>query len=184
MDPLYALSCLLASGFTSDFRFYDYYIIVVYILLYHLCSIPPVSYSYLILPWVFPAWYHLLYIYLLFYACAHDTIFKACLWFGFIDTCVFIYARHLALTLSLAGEFWLPWILMSRFWRLELVDSPCCWPERCSGSVDHQQTVWRPILPGPPARLSSFPSVNSWTPLVLFILVHLFVFSHLRLSVM
>ena len=62
MDPLYALPCLLASGFTSDFRFYDYYIIAVYILLCHLCSIPPVSYSYLIIPWVFSAWYHLLYI--------------------------------------------------------------------------------------------------------------------------
>ena len=54
---------LLSSGFTLDFRFYDrYYIIAAYILLYHLCSIPPVSFSYHIIPWVFPTWYHLLYI--------------------------------------------------------------------------------------------------------------------------
>ena len=49
-------------GFYIEFLIYDrYYIIAVYILLYHLCSIPPVSCTYLIIPWVFPAWYHLLY---------------------------------------------------------------------------------------------------------------------------
>jgi len=58
---LYILSCLLPSCFTSDFRFYDhYYIIVAYILFYHLCFIPPVSCSYLIISCVFFAWYHLL----------------------------------------------------------------------------------------------------------------------------
>jgi len=48
MYSLYALSSMLSSGFTSDFRF-----MTVYILPYHLCSIPPVSFSYLIIPWVF-----------------------------------------------------------------------------------------------------------------------------------
>jgi len=49
MYPLYILPCLLPSGFTSDFRFYDYYyIIVTYILLYRLYSIPPVSCPYLL----------------------------------------------------------------------------------------------------------------------------------------
>ena len=52
-----------------------------------------------------------------------------------------IYARHLALASPLAGEFWLPWILMSRSRSLELVDSPSCWPEMRSGSMDHWQTV-------------------------------------------
>ena len=48
MYPLYALPSMLSLNFTSDFWFYDrYYIIVAYILLYHLCSIPPVSCSYL-----------------------------------------------------------------------------------------------------------------------------------------
>jgi len=107
MDPLYALPCLLVSDFTSNFRFYDYYTIPVHILSFHLYSIPPVSCSYLIILWVFPAWYHLLYIYLLLLACAHDTIFNACLWFGFIDTHVLINARHLAFASPLFGEFYL-----------------------------------------------------------------------------
>ena len=64
MDSLYALPCLLPLGFTSDFRIYDHcYIIAAYILLYHLGSIPPVSCPYLIIPWVFLAWYHLLFLY-------------------------------------------------------------------------------------------------------------------------
>jgi len=167
------------------FSIYDhYYIITVYILPYFLCSIPPVYCPYLIILWVFPTWYHLLYIYLLLHACAHAMIFNACLWFGFIDTRVLIYARHLAFASQLAGEFWLPWIFKSRSRIVELMDSPSCWPEMCSDSVDLQQTIWSPILSGPPARLSSFPSINSWAPFVLFISVHLFVFSHLRLSVM
>jgi len=150
MYPLYALPSLLSSGFTSDFWFYDhYYIIAAYILLYHSCSIPPVTYSRLIISCVFPTWYHLLYIYLLLYACAHDTVFNACLWFRFIDTHVFIFVRHLALASPLAGEFWLPWILMSRSQSLERVDSPSCWSEKHSGSVDHRQTVQSPILPDP-----------------------------------
>jgi len=81
----------------------------------HLCSIPPVFCSYLIIPWVFPAWYHLLYIYLLLYAYAHDTVFNTCLWFRFIDTRLLDLACHLTLASLLAGEFWLPWILMFRF---------------------------------------------------------------------
>ena len=62
------------------------------------------------------------------------------------------------------GEFWLLWILMSRFWSLERVDSPSCWSEWRSGSVDLQRTALSSILPGPPVCLSSFPFVNSWVP--------------------
>jgi len=39
------------------------------------------------------------------HAYAHNTIFNACLWFRFIDTCVLISARHLAFASPLAGEF-------------------------------------------------------------------------------
>ena len=61
------------------------------------------------------------------------------------------------------GEFhWLPWILMSRSWSLGRVDSPCCWSDWRSGSVNLQQTVQSSILPGPPVCLSSFFLVNSW----------------------
>ena len=49
MDPLYVLPCLLVSGFTSDFRFYDHYTTHVHILPFHLYSIPHVSCSYLII---------------------------------------------------------------------------------------------------------------------------------------
>ena len=38
-NSLYVFPCLLSSGFTSNFWFYDYhYIIVSYIMPYHLCS--------------------------------------------------------------------------------------------------------------------------------------------------
>ena len=130
-----------------------YYIIPAYILLYHSCSISLISCSYLIIPCPFPTWYHLLSIYLLLYACAHDTIFNACLWFRFIDTRVLIPARHLTFTTPLVGEFWLPRILMFRSQSLELIVSPGCWSEMRSGSVDHQKAVWDPILPDPLAQL-------------------------------
>jgi len=152
MPTMYSLyACrVVFIGFYIGFSVYDhYYFISAYILLYHLCSIPPVSCSYPIIPWIFSAWYHLLYVYLLLYACAHDTVFNACLWFGFIDTRVLIYARHLTFTSPLAGEFWLSWILMSRSRSLELMDSPRCWWEWRSWRVYLQQTVRSPILPGP-----------------------------------
>ena len=149
MDLLYALPCLLVSAFTSDFRFYDYYTIPVHILPFHLYFIPPVFCSYLIIPRVFPTWYHLLYIYLLLHAYAHDTVFNACLWCGFIDTRVLISARHLAFASPLAWEFGLLWILMSTSWSFMRVDSPSCWSEWRNWSMDSQQTVWSPILSGP-----------------------------------
>ena len=67
---------------------YTWYLIhdTAHILLYYLCSILPVAYSYLIIPCVFTTWYHLLSLYLLLSVCAHDTIFNACLWVRFIDT--------------------------------------------------------------------------------------------------
>ena len=82
------------------------------------------------------------------------------------------------------GAFWLPWILMFRSQSLELVDSLGCWSKMLNWSVDHRQTVWNLILLDPLVRLSSFPFCNSWALFVLFILVYLFVFSHLRLWVM
>ena len=58
------IHCMLAEfafiRFYIRFLVYDYYyIIVAYILLYRLYSIPPVSWSCLIIPRVLPAWYHL-----------------------------------------------------------------------------------------------------------------------------
>ena len=172
MDSLYALSCLLPFGFTSSFQFYDhYYIIAAYIMLYPLYSTPPVSYSYLIIPWVFPAWHHLLYNYLLLYACALDTVFNACLLFSFIDTRVLIYARHLTFTLHSPGSpdssgSSCPGLGAWSLWILPDADQSGA-AEECI-SVDHPESY----PSRPPARLLSFSSVNSWAPFVLFILVH------------
>ena len=55
--------------------------------------------------------------------------FQCILWSRFIDIRVLIHTRHLAFASPLAGEFWLLWILMSRFWSLERVDSPSWWSE-------------------------------------------------------
>ena len=82
-------------------------------------------------------------------SCMHvltNTIFYACLCLGFIDTHVLIYARHLAFASPLAGEFWLLWILMSRFQSLQRVDSPCCWPEK-------RRVAW---ISGRPSRAPTF----------------------------
>jgi len=112
------ICCICPSGFTSKFFviiFYYYYIIFIYILVYHLCSIPPVSRSYHIIPCMFPAWYHLLSLCLLMYACAHNTIFNTCSFDSdlSIHVCLSLHATWHSLHHSL-GSFWLPWILMSR----------------------------------------------------------------------
>ena len=163
MDLLYVLPSLLLSGFTLDFRFYGYYYICCSYPALPLYSIPPVSCSYLIIPWVLPVWYQLFYIYLLLHAYAHDTVFNAWLWFGFIVTRVLTYARHLAFVSPLA------WGVQS--------DSP---GSSCPGNG--AWSVWIPpvadqsgaaeawipsrqseLYPSRlPVRLSSFPFVNSW----------------------
>ena len=100
-------------------------------------------------------------------------------------TCTYLSTPSgICITTRLGSFIWLPWILMSRSRSLERVDSPSCWSEWRSGSVDLQKTIWSSILPGPPVCLSSFPLVNSWVPFVLFIHVHLLVISQLRMSVM
>jgi len=109
---------------------YYYYIISTYIVPYYLCSIPPVSYFDHIIAWILPTWYHLLSLYLFLYACAHVTAFNTC---SFdldllIHVCLSLYATWHSPHHSL-GSFWLPWILMSRSWSLELVYSPTCWSE-------------------------------------------------------
>ena len=135
-------------GFYIEFSVYDpCYIIAAYILLYHSCSIPPVSYSRLIIPWVFPAWYHLLYIYLLLHAYAHDTVSRHVYDLNLsIHACLSMLATWRLHHHSLGSSVWLLWVFMSRFWSLECVDSPSCWPERRSWSVD----------PSRPSRALSF----------------------------
>jgi len=105
------------------------------------------------------------------------------LWLGFINTRVIIYARHLVFTAPLVGEFWLPWTCMFKSWSLDrgglLGDQSCAavtsWISSwLSGALSFQASC-----------LSlEFFFCNSWTSFVLFIIVYLFLFSHLNLSVM
>jgi len=99
--------------------------------------------------------------------------------FRFTDTRVLILTHHLAFTTPLVGEFWLPWILMSRFRSLELVDSPCCWSEWRSENVNHRQTIWSPILPGPLLGFRVF-LLWLWASFCTVNYCKSFVFSHLR----
>jgi len=144
---VFASPSLLPSGFTLDFRFYDrHYILAAYIffttsvLFHHYLALILSYHEYSLLDIAcYISTYFL-------YACAHDTDFDACLWFKFIDTRVLIFTRHLAFASPLTGEFWLPWILMSRSRSLELVDSPICWPEGAA-------VAW---ITGRPSRALSF----------------------------
>ena len=100
--------------------------------------------------------YFLFDIYLLIHASAHDTVFNAWLWFGFIDTRVLsLHAIWLSYHHS-PGEFYLTpldshvqVLELGACRSLESVDSPSCWSEWRSWSMDPQQTVWSSILPGP-----------------------------------
>ena len=95
---------------------------------------------------------------------------------------VLVPACHLAFIIPLVGEFWLSWICMFRPRSLKLVDCSSCWLEMCRESVDHRQTVWSPPF-SPPCSSLEFSFCISWAYFILFIIVYLFVFSHLRLSV-
>ena len=139
------------TGF-AVFAFIGFYFrfLVLLLLLYYIRlhpSLPLVFYSSSLLllsyiPCMFPVWYHLLPLYLLLYVCTYDTVFNTCS----IDldlsihVCLSLHATWRSLHHPL-GSFWLPWILMSKSWSLELVDAPSYWSELHSGSVNHRQTV-------------------------------------------
>ena len=137
---------------TSDFRF----MIISILYLLTSCFITCILFH------QSPALILLYHVYSLLDVTCYISLFPVCMYsqYDFLGmfmiqiyryTCA--YARHLAFAWSLAGEFWLLWILMSRSQSLQCVDSPSCWPERRSDSVDLRQTVQSPILPGPSARL-------------------------------
>jgi len=137
-------------------------------LLYYSCLHPALplmfySTSLLLLSYytcVFPAWYHLLYIYMLPYACAHDSIFNACLWFRFIDTRVLsMHAIGICITTRWGVLTPLdPHVQFSEFGACGFsLDLPCCWLEMRRWSTDHQQTIWSPILLGPLRVSRVFP---------------------------
>ena len=170
---------LLLSGFTSNFWFYDYYYIIpAFILSYHLCSIPLISCSYYIIPCIFSAWYHLLSLCRLLYACAYDTVYNTCLWLGFIDTRVPVHARHLASPYHSLGSS-------------DSLGSSCLdcgsWSLWILPVADQSGAVKTWIIGWPSEALSlqvpcsslEFSFCDSWARFVQFIIVYLFVFSHL-----
>jgi len=115
-----------------------------------LVSIPPVSCSYLIISWVLPVRY------LLAYTCLcsrHGFQYMLMIRFYRYTWAYLCTPSGFCLTTRLGSFIWLPWILMSRSWSLERVDSPNCWSEWRSGSVDPQQIIQNSILPGPLVRL-------------------------------
>jgi len=80
--------------------------------------------------------------------------------FGFIDTCVLIYARHLALILPLIGEFLSPMDLHFQILEFGLWWTSCCSERVAVAPWVSGWSVRGPIFLGPPARLSSFPVVT------------------------
>ena len=157
--PKLVQSDLLVLGFIRFCRFYvslgDNWCCPIYFIS------RLITFPYLIIPWVFPVWYHLLCIYLLLHAHAHNTVFNAWLWFGFIDTLVLISARHLAFASPLAGEFWLLWILMSRSRSLDWRGSSC-WGLSSLLRSGQTSCSSSPIL-APPGWLAASPAI-SWAP--------------------
>ena len=118
-----------------------------YFLFHHPCSIPLVPCSYLIILWVFPTWYQLLYIYLLLYARAYDTVFMFMIQI-YQYTCAYPYSPS-GFRITTRRGVLTPLDPHVQVLELEAVDSPSCWSEWHSGSVDLQQTVQSLILPGP-----------------------------------
>ena len=113
---------------------------------------------------------------------AYDTVFHACFWFRFIDMHVLVPACHLAIVTHW-GVFYSPGSSCQdpRAWSLWI---PLDAYQRCVAEV---WIISRPsrnsILPTFPACLSSFP-LATCEAICIFIIVYLFVFSHLHLSVM
>ena len=123
----------------------------------------------------------LLVIYLLTLACLcsrHDFS-NVCLWFRFVDTLVLIYACHLAFTSPLAGESDSSEFSCPGLGAWTEGDSSCwgpslllrSWQTSCSSS---------PILPLLARGIFSYLV----SALLYYSYLYIFIFSHLRLSVM
>ena len=185
MYPLYALLSMLSSGLHWIFGLWP----LLYYSRLHL-ALPLVIYSTSLLPLSYYTmsilWLISFVISLLAPVCLCSWHgFECMLWFGFFGTRVLDLAHHLALASPLAGEFWLPRILISRSQNLKLVDSPTLMLIRYA-QLKRGSTADR-LKPYPsrlPCLTLKFSYCNSWVPFVLFTLVHLFVCSHLRLSMM
>jgi len=183
MYLLYALPSMLSSGFTSDSSLWSllYYTSLqpALPLVFYSISLLLLSYYTMSIPCLIS-----LAIYLLAFVCLcsrHDfqclfmiriyryTCVYLCTPLGIrITTCWGVLTPlnpHVQVSKLGACEFSQMLIRDAQLKRGSLADCPKPYPSRS------------------PVRLSSFPYVNSWAPFVLFILVHLLVFSQLRLWV-
>ena len=175
-------------GFTSDFWFYYYYfyyyIISVYILPYHLCSIPLVSFSYHIILCMF-----LLDIIYSLSTCSSMPVLTTR--FSIHALLIRIYQYMCACPCMPHG------IHHTTHWGVS--DSPgssCPDPRAWSLwilPVADQRCTAEAWIIGRPSRALSFQAscsalelslCDSWASFVQFMIVYHFVFSHLRLSVM
>ena len=145
MDLWYALSCWL---YQVLLRISGFMIIILYLftpgfttrLLFHQSPVLILSYPE----------YFLSNIYLLTCFCSRHG-FQCMIMIRFYRyTCTYLSTPSgFCITTRLGSFIWLPWILMSRSWSLERMDSPSCGSEWRSWSVDPQQTIQSSILPGP-----------------------------------
>ena len=114
--PKLVWSVLLVIGFIGFYRFYvslgDNWCRPIYFIS------RLVTFPYFIISWVFPAWYHLLCIYLLLHD--YDSVLSILMYP--CQHAIWLLPHH-----SL-GEFWLLWILMSRSWSLDRRRSSCWGP--------------------------------------------------------
>ena len=120
---------LLTSCFTARVLFHQSPTVII---LYHTCSLLHINYcistcSCMLVP----------------------TARFSCLWSRFIDTHVLTHARHLAFASPLAWGVLTPLDPHVQVLELGACESPSCWSEWRSGSVDLQQTVQSSILSGP-----------------------------------
>ena len=121
------------------------------------------------------------------YSCSgvydHVTIFNTCFRFRFIDTHMLVPACHLAFITPFVGKFLTP---LDQHVQIMDLGSwwTSCWSEWLSRSVVAQRKTSQGPYPSRPfARFSSF-LLWLMSNFVLFSMVYLFIFSHLRLSVM
>ena len=152
--PKLVRSALLVIGFIRFYWFYRFYVSLRDIWCCPILTSRLFTCSYLIIPCVLSTGCHLLYP-----SCSCMYVLTNTIFYALnlsIHMCLSLHAIWLPPHHSL-GEFWLLWILMSRSWSLELGDFLGCRPEKRSGSLDLQQTIWSSILPGPLCAFWVFP---------------------------
>ena len=142
------LPWLLVLDFTSDFRIYEYYRIYC---LYLALSFVSTCFLCIILSYLFiPALTYLSPEYFLLDIICYKHTCVLTLLSSVLDTCAHPDSPPgLHITTRLGSFTDSPGFSCPGQWSLERVDSPSCWSEQRSGSVDPQPIIQSSILPGP-----------------------------------